>query len=89
MLDPKNTKKEGYSLCTKKVFSHASPLLNNNCCNIISYQVYVLNEGHGDDLLVVVGVDEVDVVGQPADREDDHHHHEHLDNLFDQIKFFL
>ena len=41
----------------------------------------MLNERHGDDLLVVVGVDEVDVVGQPADGEDDDHHHEHLDDL--------
>lgn len=46
----------------------------------------MLDEWHGDDLLVVIGVDEVDVVGEPADGEDDDHHHEHLDNLQHQIK---
>ena len=49
--------------------------------HVSTHQINVLNERHGDDLLVVVGVDEVDVVGQPADGEDDDHHHEHLDDL--------
>jgi hypothetical protein len=41
----------------------------------------VLDEGHGDNLFVVIGVDEVDVVGKPANRKDDDHNHKHLDNL--------
>jgi hypothetical protein len=53
------------------------------------YQIDVLDERHGDDLLVVIGVDEVDVVGEPADGEDDDNHHEHLDNLQHQINYIL
>ena len=33
------------------------------------------------DVRVVVGVEEVDVVGQPADTEHGDDHHEHLDHL--------
>ena len=45
------------------------------------YQVNMLNERLLDDLRVVVSVDEVAVIGQPADGEDDHHHDEHFDHL--------
>ena len=45
------------------------------------YQVNMLNERLLDDIRVVVSVDEVAVIGQPADGEDDHHHDEHLDHL--------
>ena len=45
------------------------------------YQVNMLNEWLLDDIRVVVSVDEVAVIGQPADGEDDHHHDEHLDHL--------
>ena len=37
----------------------------------------VLGVGLGEDGGVVVGVDEVGVVGQPAHSEHDQHHHEH------------
>ncbi len=48
---------------------------------MLTHQIDVLDEGHGDHFFVVVGVDEVDVVGKPADGEDDDHHHEHFDHL--------
>ena len=41
-------------------------------------QVDVADVGYPGDLRVVVGVDEVDVVGGPAHHEDPHHHCEHL-----------
>ena len=41
----------------------------------------MLDPGLGHDLLVVVRVEEVDVVGQPADGEDDHDDDEHLHHL--------
>ena len=41
-------------------------------------QVDVADPGDPGDLRVVVGVDEVDVVGSPAHHEDPHHHREHL-----------
>ena len=37
--------------------------------------------GYPGDLGVVVGVDEVDVIGSPAHHEDPHNHREHLDKL--------
>ena len=37
--------------------------------------------GDGGDVRVVVGVDEVDVVGSPAHHEDPHNHREHLHQL--------
>ena len=49
----------------------------------------MLDERHGDDFLVVVRVDEVDVVGKPAHGEDDDHHHEHFDHLKLNNKLFL
>ena len=47
----------------------------------VEAEVDVLDVGLAADLDVVVGVDEVHVVGQPAHREDDHHHDEHLHHL--------
>ena len=47
----------------------------------VESQVDVLDVGLRDDLFVMVGVDEVDVVGEPAHGEDDDHHDEHFDNL--------
>ncbi len=47
----------------------------------VEAEVDVLDEGLAHDLLVVVRVDEVDVVGQPADGEDDHDDDEHLHDL--------
>ena len=47
----------------------------------VKTEVDVLDVGLAADLGVVVGVDEVHVVRQPAHREDDHHHHEHLHHL--------
>ena len=44
-------------------------------------QVDVADVGYPGDLRVVVGVDEVDVVGGPAHHEDPHHHCEHLHQL--------
>ena len=41
----------------------------------------MLDSGVGDYVLVVVGVDEVGVVGEPADPEEGHDSHEHLDQL--------
>ena len=41
----------------------------------------MLNEWLLDDVRVMVGVDEVAVVRQPADCEDHHDHDEHLDHL--------
>ena len=37
--------------------------------------------GEPHDIWVVVGIDEVDVVGEPADPEHTDDHHKHLDNL--------
>ena len=47
----------------------------------VEAEVDVLDDGHRDDFLVVVRVDEVHVVGQPTHGEDDHHHHKHFHNL--------
>ena len=44
-------------------------------------QVDVVDVGDPLDGGVVVGVDEVDVVGSPAHHEDPDHHREHLDQL--------
>ena len=44
-------------------------------------EVDVADVGDLGDGGVVVGVDEVDVVGRPADHEDTHHHGEHLHYL--------
>ena len=44
-------------------------------------EVDVADVGDLGDVGVVVGVDEVDVVGRPADHEDAHHHGKHLHNL--------
>ena len=44
-------------------------------------EVDVADVGYLGDGGVVVGVDEVDVVGRPADHEDTHHHGEHLHYL--------
>ena len=41
----------------------------------------MLYEWLRDDLLVMICVDEVDVIGQPAHGEDDHHHDEHFHHL--------
>ena len=37
--------------------------------------------GEPHDIWVVVGIDEVDVVGEPADPEHTDDHHKHLDNF--------
>ena len=47
----------------------------------VESQVDVLDEGLADDALVVVGVEEVGVVGEPAHAEDGHDDHEHLHDL--------
>ena len=47
----------------------------------VEAEVYVLDVGEPHDLRVVVGVDEVDVVGEPADAEHGDDNHKHLDNL--------
>ena len=47
----------------------------------VEAEVDVLDVGLASDLGVMVRVDEVHVVRQPAHREDDHHHHEHLHHL--------
>ena len=47
----------------------------------VEEKVDVADVGDGGDLRVVVGVDEVDVVGGPAHHEDPHHHCEHLHQL--------
>ena len=47
----------------------------------VEEEVDVLDEGLVDDAVVVVGVDEVDVVGQPAHAEDRHDDEEHLHHL--------
>ena len=44
----------------------------------VESQVDVGDVGYLDNARVVVGVDEVDVVGRPANHEDGHHHREHL-----------
>ena len=44
-------------------------------------EIDVANVGVGSNVRVVVGVDEVDVVGGPAHHEDPHHHCEHLHQL--------
>lgn len=60
--------------------------LDTTGLEVFYYQVDVLNEWHSDDLLVMICVDEVDVIGKPADREDDDHNHEHLDDLIIEVK---
>ena len=47
----------------------------------VEEQVDVTNVLGFDDVGVVVGDDEVDVVGSPADDKDGHHQGKHLDNL--------
>ena len=47
----------------------------------IEGQVNVGDVGYLCDVGVVVGVDEVHVVGGPAHHEDGHHHCKHLDQL--------
>ena len=47
----------------------------------VEEQVDVTNVLGLDDVGVVVGDDEVDVVGSPADDKDGHHQGKHLDNL--------
>ena len=44
-------------------------------------EVDVLDVGGPHDLRVVVGVDEVYMVGEPADYKEDDHNEAHLDNL--------
>ena len=46
----------------------------------VEAQVDVLDVGERHDGGLVVGVEEVDVVGQPADSEHRDDHHEHLDD---------
>ena len=48
-------------------------------------EVDVADVGDLGDVGVVVGVDEVDVVGRPADHEDAHHHGKHLHYLPSQL----
>ena len=50
-------------------------------CQPVEEKVDVADVGDGGDLRVVVGVDEVDVVGGPAHHEDDHHQRQHLHDL--------
>ena len=47
----------------------------------VEAQVDVADVGHLGDGGVVVGVDEVDVIGGPAHHEDAHHHSKHLHQL--------
>ena len=47
----------------------------------VEAEIDVLDVGEPHDLGVVVGVDEVDVVGEPADAEHRDDHRKHLDNL--------
>ena len=46
----------------------------------------VLDVLHVHDGRVVVGVDEVGVVRQPADAKDDDQNHQHLDDLWQRKK---
>ena len=47
----------------------------------VEAKVYVADIGHLGDGGIVVGVDEVDVVGGPAHHEDDHHYSKHFHQL--------
>ena len=50
-------------------------------CQPVEAQIDVLNEWLLEQRGVVVGVDEIGVVGEPTNGEDDHHHNEHLHDL--------
>ena len=50
-------------------------------CHPVDAQVGVLGDGHSDDLLVVVGVEKVDVVRQPTDSKSYHDKAKHFHNL--------
>ena len=52
----------------------------------VESQVDVLDEGLSHDLLVVVRVDEVGVIGEPADGENNHDDDEHLHDLKKNVK---
>ena len=52
---------------------------------MLPYQVYMLNEGHGDNFFVVISVDEINMVRKPTNSKNYHHHHEHFHNLEKKI----
>ena len=46
----------------------------------------MLDEGLSNDLLVVIGVDEVGVIREPAHGENDYHYDKHLNHLGEEKK---